>query len=204
MLKFSAGDINNIIVFVNLTVPQNLLFCIKISNNEIFVFKIIILAYKHISMNVEEGGLHAHTQYNPDAWGSTTTEQGTRVSRRLAEDQVIGENRSIEPPLAPPALQTIDVPTGSATVAQVSGDVVSLVSLGTEPMETCNIAPGNKTGSPFVETNSNAFENTHRPSGDPTGKKSATTIQDRLLIRTPVELNFKVRKTGKYTGLKLY
>ena len=67
MLKFSAGDINNIIVFVNLTVPQNLLFCIKISNNEIFVFKIIILAYKHISMNVEEGGLHAHTQYNPDA-----------------------------------------------------------------------------------------------------------------------------------------
>ena len=75
-LKISAGNINNIIVFVKLMVPLNLLFCIKISNNEIFVFQ-IILGYSQTSMDTEEGGLHAHTVYNPDAGGSTTTEQGT-------------------------------------------------------------------------------------------------------------------------------
>ena len=65
----------------------------------------------------------------------------------------------------PTALKTLDVPSGSATVVQVSGDVVSDVSLGTEPMETASIAPGNKTGSSFVETNSDALYVTQRPPG---------------------------------------
>ena len=42
---------------------------------------------------------------------------------------------------------------------------MSDVSLGTEPMDTDSIAPGNKTGSSFVETNSDAFYVTQRPPG---------------------------------------
>ena len=152
--------------FVVLTVPLNLLFCIKnVSNNESFLFQNTILAFKATMKDTPKGGLHAHTNYNPAEWGSTTRKQRTRVSRRLAEDQVDRENPSIEPPPAPPALQTVDVPSGSAALVQVSGDVVSDVSLGTEPMDTDSIAPGNKTGSSFVETNSDAFYVTQRPPG---------------------------------------
>ena len=89
--------------FVVLTVPLNLLFCIKnVSNNESFMFQIILLAYyNHNMKDTPKEGLHAHTTYNPDEWGSTTTEQGNRTSRRLAKDQVM-ETPVLEPPPAPP------------------------------------------------------------------------------------------------------
>ena len=71
-------------------------------------------------------------------------------------------------------------------------------------METDNIAPGNKTGTTSAETNSDVSQKAHHPFGNPTGKKSDTSTQDRLLTRGPVELKFKVRKAQKYIGLKLY
>ena len=104
MLELFSSKFINFISFVGLPVPLNLPFCMKkISNNELFLFQISILASTLTSMDVKEGGLHAHTIYNPDAWGSTTTEKGTRVSRRLAEDQVMG-NLVIEPPPRPTRL----------------------------------------------------------------------------------------------------
>ena len=109
-------------------------------------------------------------------------------------------NPVIEPSPAPPALQTVDVPSGSAAVVQVSGDAVLDEPVVIVSMETDSIAPGNKTGSPSVETNSEVFGKTHHPVEGSTDKKSATTIQGRLLIRSLVDLKFKVRKAGIALG----
>ena len=88
---------------VGLAVPLNLhFFCIKIvSNKKSFLFQINILASNTSMATDRREGLHGNTPYNPNEWGSTTTEQGTRVSRRLAEDQVM-DVVALDPPPPPP------------------------------------------------------------------------------------------------------
>jgi len=167
LILFLKSPLRKIFEFFNnvgLAVPLNLhFFCIKIvSNKKSFLFQINILASNTSMATDRREGLHGNTPYNPNEWGSTTTEQGTRVSRRLAEDQVM-DVVALDPPPAPPALQITDAPSASTDVVQVSDE--SILDEPEEPesaapMETDNIPPGNKTGMSSVETNSDEFRKT--------------------------------------------
>ena len=173
-------------------------FCQKMTTNEIFLFQIKV--HTNTTMSAEADGSDTFGLYNPDAWGSTTNEKGTRVSRRRGAGQLgkpIGS-----PPPSSPALLITDVITDSTIVPQSSGTAVCGVLSGTVSMDTnSNIAPVSKMVSPSGETNSNMSCVAHHPPGTPAGKFKSTNSQDRLLSRTPVELMFKVRRTIKYTGL---
>ena len=98
----------------------------------------------------------------------------------------------------------IDAPPEPGPAAQdgVIGDAGILDS--TVPMDTSDIAAGNKGPPAPLDPTSRARSGAMLPPGENINTGERTKCQNRLIKRTPVELCFQERITPKYTNLPLF